>query len=410
MVDLESHRLIDMIESREMNDVKTWLKEYPGIQIVSRDGSRAYANAISEAHPKAIQISDRFHLIKNLNDYATKALQKIFQGRVSIPITDETRIRRMVMLVGTLEERINLVKYLRKSGHTQNEIKLITGASEQTVKKYIDMRKEDIPVTKQTVRGREHTEAVKKLQSRAESALTLKNKGFGMSQISQKTGFTYNTIRNYLSDNFSPVNAHYGKQREGKLEPFRNEVLQLKSEGLKYREIHSIIKQKGYTGTQDAIRGFISKERRIHQDLLPADAPCEELVDKKWLIRLLYKPIDDLKGISPQQLEFILSVYPSYKNILNAVYEFKDILKSKEPERICSWMDKVSTLGIAELNSFVEGLKLDIKAVCNAITYDYNNGLAEGTINKVKVIKRIMFGRCRFPLLKSKCLMLSNVR
>ncbi len=199
------------------------------------------------------------------------------------------------------------------------------------------------------------------------------------------------------------MNEHYGKQREGKLEPFRNEVLFLKSEGLKYREIHAIIKQKGYTGTQDAIRGFVSKERRIYQDLLLTGVGTEELIDKKWLIRLLYKPIDQIKGISKEQLEFVLSSYPLYESILNIVSEFKAVLKSKKSELLLPWIEKASALGIAEFDSFVEGLKLDIDAVMNAIALDFNNGLAEGTVNKIKVIKRIMYGRCRFPLLKNKC-------
>ena len=265
-------------------------------------------------------------------------------------------------------------------------------------------------VTKQTIREREHSEAVKKLQDRAELVRTLKHEGLNLSQISRKTGFTYHTIRNYLSDNFSPINAHYGKQREGKLEPFRSEVLQLKSKGLKYREIHAAIKEKGYTGTQDAIRGFISKERRIHRDLSSLNIGHEEFIDKKWLIRLLYKPVESLRGISHQQLESIFQKYPLFRSILDIVYEFKAILKSKNPDNLHFWMSKASTLGVAELRSFVEGLRSDIGAVYNAIIYDYSNGLAEGTINKVKVIKRIMYGRCQFPLLRSKCLMLSGAK
>jgi len=109
MVDLESRKLIDMIESREFDDVKAWLGQYPNIKIVSRDGSRIYANAISEAHPYAIQISDRFHLIKNLAKYAKRALQKLFQGRVAIPITDETKRYRMIMLLSTIESRVQLI-------------------------------------------------------------------------------------------------------------------------------------------------------------------------------------------------------------------------------------------------------------------------------------------------------------
>jgi len=408
MVDLHSRKLLDMIESREMSDVKLWLEQYPNIKIVSRDGSRSYATAISKSHPNAIQISDRFHLLKNLNDYATIVLQRIFQGRIAIPITNETRRHRTVMLIGTIAQRVELVKDLRKNGHSKNEICLITGASAQTVNKYINMPEKNIPVEKKTVRGREHDEAVEKLCRRAELVRTMHAEGFGITAIAQKTGFGANTVRNYLSDNFSPVNAHYGKQREGKLEPFRDEVLRLRSEGIKYSEIHATITEKGYTGTTDAIRGFISKERRIQQDLLSASAGTQELIDKKWLIRLLYKPREYIKGISQDQLEFVLDAYPVYASILNIVNDFKAVLKSKKSEALLSWIEKASALEIDELDSFVEGIKLDIDAVMNAITYDYSNGLAEGIVNKIKVIKRIMYGRCRFPLLKNKCILLSH--
>jgi transposase len=61
MADFESGRVIDMIPSREREDVSAWLRGFPNITVVSRDGSINYAAAISEAHPDAIQVSDRFH-------------------------------------------------------------------------------------------------------------------------------------------------------------------------------------------------------------------------------------------------------------------------------------------------------------------------------------------------------------
>ena len=51
------------------------------------------------------------------------------------------------------------------------------------------------------------------------------------------------------------------------------------------------------------------------------------------------------------------------------------------------------------------GIDRDLDAVKNGIKYDYNNGLAEGSVNKIKVIKRIMYGRCSFDLLKQKVLL-----
>ena len=407
MVDIETHKIVDMIDSREMGDVSRWLSKYPNIRIVSRDGSLTYAAAITEAHPDAMQVSDRFHLFKNLNDRATDALQKIFQGRISIPITPGTRDIRYEILVGTKAERVKLVKKLRKEGRTKGEIQLLTGLSARMVKSYMDMEASALPEERQTVRSLEHVNAVEKLKERANRVKVLNESGLSIMEITQKTGFTYAVVKNYLSSDFSPINAHYGKQREGKLEPYRDDVFRWKAEGLTYREIHNLIREKGYTGTQDAIRGFISKERRIRRDMQSAvGGEPVELIDKKWLIRLLYMPLKEVKGISSAQLSAVYKNYPLAKSILDIVNEFKTLVKDKKLKALNKWMDKVNSLGIVELDAFVNGLKQDINAVNNAITTDFSNGLAEGVINKIKVIKRIMYGRCHFDTLRNKCLLL----
>lgn len=234
--------------------------------------------------------------------------------------------------------------------------------------------------------------------------------GLSIREITQKTGFTLAVVNNYLSADFSPVNAHYGKQREGKLEPFREDVFRWKLEGLTYREVYERIRLAGYTGAQDAIRGFISKERRILRDLkMVVGGEPVEYIDKKWLIRLLYRPIEKVKGISLAQLTIIFATYPMAERIFNIVDEFKLLLKEKNPDTLGYWMDKATALGLPELNAFIGGLKQDIDAVVNAITSDYSNGLVEGTVNKIKVVKRIMYGRCRFNLLRNKCLLLDAV-
>ena len=69
-------------------------------------------------------------------------------------------------------------------------------------------------------------------------------------------------------------------------------------------------------------------------------------------------------------------------------------------------MEKAAAMGLPELNTFINGIKTDIDAVKNAIAFDFNNGLVEGTINKIKVVKRIMYGCCKFSTLRNKCLLL----
>jgi len=106
--------------------------------------------------------------------------------------------------------------------------------------------------------------------------------------------------------------------------------------------------------------------------------------------------------------EKIIKRYPVIESIINLVNEFKHLLESKNVEKLEEWIEKASNLKIRKKDKFVNGLKRDIQAVRNAIIYEYNNGLAEGSVNKLKVIKRITYGRNKFEMLRQKVLLLEN--
>jgi len=89
MVDWDTHRIIDIIPSRDTKDVYEWLKTYPKIQMISRDGASTYANAARKSHPLAIQVTDRFHLIKNLTEIINRYIKNTFPPRVEIPVDQE---------------------------------------------------------------------------------------------------------------------------------------------------------------------------------------------------------------------------------------------------------------------------------------------------------------------------------
>lgn len=89
---------------------------------------------------------------------------------------------------------------------------------------------------------------------------------------------------------------------------------------------------------------------------------------------------------------------------------FKRALFGKKEAELDKWAEETEALEIDELESFINGIKRDITAVKNAIRLDYNNGLAEGSVNKLKVVKRIMYGRNSFELLKGKLLRLELKR
>ena len=127
MIDADSGRIMDMIETRETEDVSKWLSKFPKVEIVSRDGSLSYASAITNGLPEAVQISDRFHLLKNLIDASNRCFQRIFQGRVPIPLTSESKRRRQILSLGTNEEKAYLMKEIYDEGRTFREIESVTG-------------------------------------------------------------------------------------------------------------------------------------------------------------------------------------------------------------------------------------------------------------------------------------------
>lgn len=84
MIDINTHKIVDMIESRKEDDVIEWLRTFPNLSIVCRDGSLTYKDAIDKAHPDIIQVSDKFHLLKNLTDYCCKYMKSIMKNNIEI--------------------------------------------------------------------------------------------------------------------------------------------------------------------------------------------------------------------------------------------------------------------------------------------------------------------------------------
>src|SRR5437870_7254304 len=82
LVDLESHRPIDLLPDRQAETSAAWMRENPEIAVVSRDRASAYASAVSEAAPQAIEVADRFHVCKNLTE-ATQLLLARCQAEIA---------------------------------------------------------------------------------------------------------------------------------------------------------------------------------------------------------------------------------------------------------------------------------------------------------------------------------------
>ena len=90
--------------------------------------------------------------------------------------------------------------------------------------------------------------------------------------------------------------------------------------------------------------------------------------------------------------------------VYHLVQDFRQMLRLRQGERLDEWLKKVETSALPELQTFAAGIQRDKAAVQVGLTLPYNNGLLEGHVNRLKLIKRSMYGRAKFGLLRLRVL------
>ena len=415
MVDLETHRIVDMIASRDVREVKEWLAEYPNVEVVSRDGAQIYASAAAEALPRVMQVSDRFHIIKGLSDAIDKYIRRTYPSRLEIPyeLGEHDEIIQLLN-VRNYAERVIFAHNSHKKGMTVNEIALLLHASPKTITKYLNIDPKTVK-NRNSAQENKHQRAVEQKKKDVAEARRLYSEGMAIENIATSLQKSYKTIQNYLNPEYSVVNGHYNMRIPNKLAPYEEEVKSLRAQGVTYPRIHKIITDKGYEGSVASLRMFMQKERIRLSEIasnsdVNSDYQPKSYVQRKVLSMLIYKGINDVCIISKQQFDKVLETYPMLANLYAVIKEFHEIIYAKRPERLNEWLNKLESFDIPEIHTYVNGVRKDIEAVRNGITYSYNNGLAEGSVNKIKVIKRIMYGRNSFELLKAKVLFQEEFR
>lgn len=361
MVDIDSRRIIDMLESRASDVVAEWLAEYPNIEVVVRDGSIEYAAAIKQAHPNAIQVNDRFHLAKNLIEYSKKYILREIRSSFRIP----TEVNNQDMGDSCWGE---------SESHGTNG----------TEKK--------------------HTASTERKLALVDKVRSLAKDGFSVIDISKEVGITPITVKKYLDEEFAPGNKPHGTEKNSELEPYMEKIDTMLLERHKFKEIEAALRENGYGGPTSTIQRYTTQQRKKMKAENAEAMKNTEVIKRRWVTALLYRPIEYVKNITVEQAERIFRQYPMVEDIYKIVHSFMDIMTTQRVNDLDSWMENALRLGIKEITSFVNGVKRDLDAVQNAIALEYNNGLAEASVNKLKLTKRIMYGRSNFDTLRNKIL------
>jgi transposase len=369
LVDLERHRVIELLPDREVETVAQWLREHPGVELVTRDRSDAYAEGIRRGAPAARQVADRFHLAKNLSE----ALERFFN-----------RHRRL----------------LRQVPRPVPDTGAAAGPAPRAPVR-------PAPLRRSAERARERTRA--KRQARYDTIRARYQKGASIAQIARDLRLNWKTVRKYAEADVCPESPRYAV-RPRLLTPYEPYLRQRWGEGCHngsrlYREVAA----QGFTGSRILVAIFVAALRR--QDTTgehcPATtpAPPEDHLRPRGAAMLVVRRPADRNAAEQQALDQLIQLAPEVASAVELSGRFLALFRERQGRLACeSWLADAIASGIPELRRFAIKLRQDEAAVQAACTEPHSNGQTEGQVNRLKLLKRQMYGRANFDLLRQRIL------
>ena len=334
LIDAETGRRVDVLEGRTADVVEDWLRGHPGVEVVTRDGSGAYGEAVRSALPDAVQCGDRWHLWHLLAEAAAKEVAAHSAcWAEGAPLREGKR-------------------------------------AETTLERWQQVR-------------------------------DLREKGVGLLDCSRRLGLALNTVKRYDRIEAPERLRRAAQYRPTLVDPYRDYLRKRRAEepGVPVQQLLREIRERGYPGSSNLLVRYINQGRadadRPAAHRAPQGRP--DPADQAGQLRrraardgsetLLSLPGDESPGYPDRLLRRHAGPRPRQRGQASAV-------DSRRPRR-----------RPAHLHSFTRGLDLDIKAAAAAVTLPHHNGRTEGVNCKTKMIKRQMFGRAGFDLLRHRILL-----
>jgi transposase len=369
LVDLEKHQVIDLLPDRETETVKKWLEDHPAIETITRDRSQAYAEAVTAGAPQAVQIADRFHIFKNLMEAVEQSLSRhhsILRQAATAILPEQYQ---------AAISDVNKILSLAATPKSKSE----------------------------ELRSQQRRE---KRLARFQEVKRLHKEGFSIRAIGRELGMDREAVRNFIRAEIFPERALV-LSKPSIIEQYLP-YLKLRWEQGCYnvRQLYREIKKRGYNASRVNLYRYLKPWRSMLPEELKRlrARPCFSPLSPKEVAWLLIKAEKDLDKDEQAYLTMILNLSPEIKLIQELTLSFQQMLKNSKVELLDEWMSEVKSNNLPEFQSFVKGIERDEAVVRAGLTYQWSNGQVEGQVNRLKFIKRSMYGRAKFDLLKKRVL------
>ncbi|MBA2515091.1 MAG: ISL3 family transposase [Solirubrobacterales bacterium] len=380
LVDLESSEPIELLADRTAETLAAWLREHPGAEIISRDRSGAYAEGARKGAPHAIQVADRFHLLKNL----TEALGEVL-GREPAALRAAAR------------------PPVPNPAEAGSPPAGVVSAPHPAVSPAIPA-----PPEGRSRRARERSaQARERRRTRYEETVRLREEGWTARQTAIELGISRTTVNKFRSATAFPERQDAVPARN-QVEPYAEYLRQRWDAGCRNaKQLWRELRERGFTGGFASVWRFTRSWRKSPPGTLGAavvgDGSVPALPSPRSVVWWLLCP----KKRTEAQTAFVERLEAESPSIRLAhawVTEFFGMVRERKPEQLDDWLARVEASELPDLVSFCRGVRRDQEAVVAGLTLEWSNGQVEGQVNRLKLIKRQMYGRAAFDLLRARVL------
>lgn len=337
--DLERRRIVKLLPDRETATVEAFLAGHPTIKVLSRDRGAGYREAATKALPNALQVADRWHLMENVCAAFLDAVRKSMR---------DVRAALGAAIIDpkllTAAERLRYEGYLRR---------------EDTNATILALHKDGVPI-KKIVR-----------------------------RLGHSRGLVRKVVRGMQTDVF--------RTRENTLEPFLPVLDAEWTAGCRNgAELWRRMKARGFGGSQRVVTEWATRRRRAEQ---VTGQHLWKVPSARTIARMLTTGRDHLTKSETVMVKTIETGAPALDVARKLTTHFQAMIRTGAAEDLDAWIEAARNSLIA---SFVHGIARDRSAVLAAIAEPWSNGQTEGQINKLKMVKRQMYGRAKIDLLEAR--------
>jgi transposase len=370
LIDLERRRVLDLLPDRTAERFSQWLKTHPEVQIVSRDRGGNYALGARAGAPQATQVADRFHLLKNL----TEMLERL------------------------------LIRQYRSLREVARQIAVST-ASPSVAETAVD--KEAPRVARPPTRAQQGSQHRRERRlARYEPVVVLHQEGIGLRQIARRLKLARNTVKKWLAAGCFREQTKRSV-RCSKLAPFVDYLQQRGQEGChNARHLCAEINEQGYGGSVNLVERLVNPWRNKQHGTpsRPREAPPSARCVLWWLLGHYSKTDPEARERQRAFIQQLCEFCPEIGVAQELAVRFQQMVKARRRAELDPWLDEAACSGLAELQGFAQGLRQDYEAVRRALSSAYNHGQTAGQVNRLKMLKRQMYGRANLDLLRARVL------